>query len=346
MKVTEEKLPNGWTQYTLINDKEMSVKVLNYGGIIKEINVPDNKGNIENVVLGYQKDEDYLEDPNFFGALIGRVAGRIAGSTFTINGKKYNLEANDGENHIHGGSGGFHKRLWETSTFQDPEHVGLVLTLQVPHLSDGYPGDVNVKVTYQLDNDNQLKVDYEAVSTQDTVLTLTNHTYFNLSGYAKRTIHDHEVKMPSKHFLELDEDLIPSGHVRHVEGTPFDFRRPTPLRTGIESDYDQNKIAKSGYDHYFLFSKGDKNIIEVRDHDSGRIMIVETDQSGVVMYTGNNLTDDHQLAEKQSEKYLGVCFETQGSPASLHHQDFPSIELTANTIYSQQTVFTFQNENH
>lgn len=172
------------------------------------------------------------------------------------------------------------------------------------------------KFTYQLNNDNQLIMHYEAESTKDTILTLTNHTYFNLSGNAKRTIHNHEVKMPSHQFLELDENLIPTGHVRHVEGTPFDFRRPTLLRTGLESIYDQNKIAKSGYDHYFLFSNDDKHTSKVKEHQSGKMMIIETDHPGMVMYTANNLTDDHQLAGRQSEKYLGVCFETQGSPAS------------------------------
>ncbi|WP_281974749.1 aldose epimerase family protein [Halobacillus litoralis] len=344
MKIIEEELAIGWKQFTISNDHGMTVKALNYGGIIKEINVPDKHGQVENVVLRYQNDEDYLKDPNFFGAVIGRIAGRIDRSSFSMNGENYELEANDGEHHIHGGSEGFHTKVWETETFQEEDRAGLTLIHKSPHMDSGYPGELTVKVTYQLNNNNQLLIDYQAESSHDTVLTLTNHTYFNLSGNLEHSILNHEVKIPSRQFLELDDHLIPTGTIRSVAGTPFDFRIPAPLRTGTQSSYDQNMIAKSGYDHYFLFDHIKKNTIEVRDEDSGRKMTIHTDQPGVVLYTSNNLTDEYQLAGRQSSKYSGVCFETQSSPASLHHEGLPSVKLKAGDRYTQQTLFIFTTE--
>ncbi|WP_079527734.1 aldose epimerase family protein [Halobacillus hunanensis] len=342
MQISEEHLSNNWKRFTLTNDRGMSVSALNFGGIITEVLVPDKNGVIENVVLGYERAEDYKDDPNFFGAIIGRIAGRIDGSNFSLKGKEYPLEANDGANHIHGGSNGFHTKVWKAHSFQTDSTVGVAFKYDSPDLEEGYPGNLYVTVTYQLNNRNQLTIDYQAHSDLDTPVALTNHTYFNLSGNLKRTIHNHLVSMNSSTYAELNEDLIPTGNRNTVTGTPFDFRKMRPLQEGICSEYKQNLLAKSGYDHYFLFDQKQEDAVVVQDLESGRIMRIHTDQPGMVMYTSNNLTNDHQLTGRQSAKYLGVCFETQGTPASLHHSGFPSIVLKANDPYSQQTSFSFE----
>nr|WP_318036236.1 aldose epimerase family protein [Halobacillus amylolyticus] len=274
--------------------------------------------------------------------MIGRVAGRIDGSSFTIEGKKYPLVANEGTNHLHGGPKGFHTKVWKAHSFQTSSSVGVKFMYESPDLEGGYPGNLLVEVTYQLNNFNQLTIDYQAASDKDTALALTNHTYFNLSGNLKRTIHKHRVLVDSNKFVELDESLIPTGKIRPVENTPFDFRQERSLTSGIHSNFKQNLLARSGYDHYFLFDRKKQEAVVVKDYESGRVMRINTDQPGMVMYTSNNLTSEHQLAGRRSEKYLGVCFETQAAPASLHHNGFPSILLKTDEPYSQQTSFTFE----
>lgn len=341
MNIQTKEVLGKWSEFTLTNDKEMSVTVLNYGGIITKIIVPDRNGVGENVALGFKDYQDYEGNPPFLGALIGRVAGRIQGSSFELNGEKYSLEANDGENHLHGGSEGFHKVIWDTTLFQTEDKVGLTLTHKSADGEGGYPGNVEVKVTYTLNNENQLSLHYEATSDQTTALTLTNHCYFNLSGDLKTPVQDHHVTIDSRQFVELDEELIPTGVKPQVDGTPFDFRHGRRLGDGFNDEFEQNKIASSGYDHYFIFDQNMEQQAIVREPNSGRVMSVKTNQPGMVMYSGNSLDDQMELAEATSQKYLGVCFETQSSPASLHHEGFPEVRLNAGEKYEKETVFTF-----
>jgi aldose 1-epimerase len=205
----------------------------------------------------------------------------------------------------------------------------------------GYPGNLNTTVTYTLTNHNELILDYSATTDKTTALTITNHSYFNLSGNLAETIQNHIVTIDSDKFVELDEELIPTGKKIDVTDTPFDFRLGRKIADGIQSTYEQNLVAKNGYDHYFLFNQTNDEQISVREETSGRMMTVKTNQPGVVMYTSTNLEEGFQLAERDSEKYLGVCFETQSSPASLHHEGFPTVILTADETYEKQTVFTF-----
>lgn len=358
MKIKRERLTEEWILYTLVNEHGMSVEILNYGGIITKLNVPDRDGCLENVVLGYKNILDYESDANFLGAIIGRVAGRIKGASFQLDGKTYSLEKNDGNNHLHGGSSAFHRVIWDAEERKTEDAAGIKLSYHSRDGENGYPGNLHVAVTYTLTENNELILDYEAHSDKKTIVALTNHSYFNLTGNLKETIHNHEVTINSQQFVELDEELIPTGRIINTADTPFDFTSGRKLAEGITAGNRQNKIAGEGYDHYFIFGKShcddpkfaERNIygngvefadVVVKDEKSGRVMFVRTDQPGMVMYTSSNLAEGLELAEGRSRKYLGVCFETQGSPGSLEHDELPSILLPAGETYRKQTAFSF-----
>lgn len=330
-----------WKLFTLTNDHGMEVQVLNYGGIITKIIVPDKDGNRLNVVLGYRNYQDYETDSNFFGAIIGRVAGRIAGASFRLNEKNFDLVANEGENHLHSGSDGFHRVIWSAEPIQSDDTVGLKLTHFSKGGEGGYPGNVKVTVTYTLTQNNQLQLHYRATTDEDTPLTLTNHSYFNLTGDLSNTIHEHHITMDSDQFVELDMNLIPTGEILDVSNTPYDFKRGRKLKDGIMADSEQNKIVGNGYDNYFIFDNNKLEKVIVKEETSGRVLTIETNQPGMVMYTANNLAEGLELTEGPSKKHLGVCFETQGSPASLHHEGFPTIFLKKGETYEKQTCFSF-----
>lgn len=344
MNIETQDILNKWELFTLTNKQDMKVKLLNFGGIITEVIVPNKDGVMENVVLGFKDYADYENNENFFGAITGRVAGRIQDAELTLNGKLYPLENNEGNHHLHGGFGGLHQILWDAESFQTEDTVGVRLS----HLSQdgdgGYPGNVDITVTYTLNNDNELIIDYKATTDQTTALTLTNHSYFNLSGNLAETIHNHHVTMASSQFVELDEELIPTGKKLDVTGTAFDFRSGRKLSDGIGSPSTQHKVADGGYDHYFIFNQNKEDKVIVKNEHSGRVLTVKSDQPGIVMYTGNGLTDDLELLEGKSKQYLGVCLETQSSPASLHHEDFPSVILEPGEKYEKQTIFSFSTE--
>ncbi|MDN7242492.1 aldose epimerase family protein [Planococcus sp. N028] len=341
MNITAVPATEVWTEYTLTNGTGMAVSILDFGGIITKIMVPDRNGNLENVVLSYKNVPDYQQNPNFFGALIGPVAGRIEGASFELSGTPYSLEANEGNNHLHGGSEGFHQVLWRAAPFQNEQAVGLTLSHTRPDGEGSYPGTVTVSATYTLTNDNRLILDYEASSDKTTPLTLTNHSYFNLSGNLKNTVGSQVATIDSSRVVELDDQLIPTGNLMAVTETPFDFRDGRKLEDGFNDAFVQNELAGSGYDHYFVFDNTRQPKVLLQDSVSGRQMAVETDQPGMVMYTGNGLDDSLHLNEGMSRKYLGVCFETQGSPASLHHENMPGIILHAGDLYKTQTAFIF-----
>lgn len=340
MQITTEKTVHNWKCFTLTNDHGMTVSLLNFGGIITKIITPDKDGKLENVVLGYKNLEDYQTNPNFFGALIGRVAGRIPNSSFIMDGKTYNVDANEGNHHLHGGVHGFNNVIWNAETFSTDETVGVRLTHTSPDGEGGYPGTIHATVTYTLTNHNELVLDYQATTDVTTAFTLTNHTYFNLTGDLKHNITDHEVKIASDTFVELDEELIPTGKPLRVDHTPFDFQKGAKLKEGIHSDHRQNQIVGNGYDHYFIFNQSAETV-HVSEKNSGRTLSLTTDQPGMVMYTGNSLDKGIALAEGPATKHLGVCFETQGSPASLEYEGFPEIRLEAGEEYRKRTVFAF-----
>lgn len=341
MRIVSEDILNKWKEFTLMNDHGMSVSILNYGGVITKIIVPDQDGKMENVVLSYKNYEDYEENPNYFGATVGRVAGRIQDASFKLDGETFSLNQNENEHHIHGGKFAFNHVIWASEVIETDETVSLVLSHHSKDGENGYPGNVDLKITFSLNNDNDFCIDYHAISDKKTALALTNHAYFNLSGNNTDTIKDHYVTINSDRFVELNAELIPTGHILNVEGTPFDFRAGRLLSDGMVSTHEQNKIANHGYDHYFIFNQGDEGLINVMNDLNGRTLTVKTNQPGVVMYTANSLKKGINLAEGESEQYSGVCFETQGSPASLHHEGFPSIIIEANQPYSKYTEFSF-----
>ncbi|PKR83785.1 aldose epimerase family protein [Heyndrickxia camelliae] len=327
--------------FTLVNDSGMSVTCLNYGCIITKILVPDRYGKMENVVLGFDSVEEYLQHSPYFGAVVGRVAGRIKGASFELDGESFQLTANEHGNHIHGGIKGFSHVIWEAADFQEDGEIGIVLTYQSPDGEEGFPGELNVKVTYVLTNDNELRISYEAQSDQKTIVNLTNHSYFNLCGDLKEDILNHQLTMNSQAILELDEQLLPTGQVLDVEGTAFDFRESRLLKDGTFSTHPQNVLVGNGYDHPFVWNEQEERVITLVDPESGRSLRVETDQPSVVVYTSNQLEGDFHIAGVQARKYLGVCLETQGYPDAIHHSHFPSIVLEKGERYRSTTTYYF-----
>ena len=341
MNIDINTLQNNWKQFQLTNNNGMIVTCLNYGGIITNISTPDKNGQFENVVLGYKNIQGYSSDAHFLGAIIGRVAGRIEGASFSLHGKQYNLEKNDGDNHLHSGINGFHRVIWDAEPFQTKEAIGVKFSHASKEIDDGFPGNIHVHVTYSLNNANQLIIDYAATTDATTYVTLTNHSYINLSGNVKNTIHQHHITFNSNKVAELNDDLIPTGKIVGTANSSFDFTNKRKLSDGITSNTLQNKIVGNGYDHYFLFDEGKQGKIFVEEASSGRTLTIETDQPGMVMYTANNLDEGIELMNGTSKKHAGVCFETQASPAALHHDGFPNMILHPDETYKKETIFTF-----
>lgn len=340
MKIETKDILNKWKQFTLTNNSGMRVSFLDYGGIITEISVPNKQGRLENIVLAYEDYTEYERNQNFLGSLVGPVAGRIENASFHLNETEYKLEKNEGEHHLHGGSHGFHQVIWQASPFEKEDTVGVVLSHQSKESDTGYPGNLDITVTYSLD-ESAFSIDYQVTTDQDTIVSLTNHSYFNLTGNMAETIHSHHVSIDSDQFVELDKALIPTGELLSVDHTAFDFRHGRKLNDGIISLDMQNIIASNGYDHYFIFNDEKDEQVIVTEKTSGRKLTISTDQPGMVMYTANALTEGLDLVGGKSTAYAGVCFETQASPASLHHSGFPSVILKANETYKKKTTFTF-----
>ncbi|WAA12535.1 aldose epimerase family protein [Fervidibacillus halotolerans] len=345
MKTTRDKFGtfNGETiyKYSLENDNGMKLSCLNLGCIVTDILVPDREGKFENVVLSFNNVDDYIRYQTYFGAIIGRVAGRIKNSEFELNKKKYLLSANEGKHHLHGGTDGFHEKIWNASTFQTDQEVGVEFTYTSKDGEGGYPGNVHIQVTYTLTNDNRWKVRINGTTDETTLLNMTNHTYFNLSGNGKTDILNHQLTMKSDRFLELDEDLLPTGKIMDVEGTVFDFRHGRKIRDGILSPHPQNTIVGNGYDHPFILSEKKEAII-LKEGTNGRKLVIETNQPSVILYSGNSLKEDYAIKEGVPvRKYLGLCLETQGFPDAIHHPHFPSIILEPNQRYMAETTYTF-----
>jgi aldose 1-epimerase len=246
-------------EYTLVNDSGISVSCLNYGCVITKILVPDRYGNVENIVLGFDCFEDYKDLSPYFGAVIGRVAGRISRAKFELDGEEYQLSANEYPNHLHGGNKGFSSVIWETERIEVKNAVGLKFFYRSPYGDEGYPGNLETTVTYLLNNHNELSITYEAQTDQKTIVNLTNHSYFNLSGNLKRDCSEHILQLESDRFLELGEDLIPTGKMIDSRNTPFDFKNGGLLKLGMKSSHKQNVLAGNGYDHPLIFTKKGEN---------------------------------------------------------------------------------------
>ncbi len=331
--------------FTLSNENSMSVKISNYGGRVVSLTVPDKEGKLDDIVLGYKNLEGYIKGKFFLGAIIGRNANRIKGAEIKINDKVYNLTKNEGENQLHGGIAGFDKVLWTPRTYvDDDENECLELSYMSKDGEEGYPGNLNVKVVYTIKRDNELRIDYFAVSDKDTVVNLTNHSYFNLSGNLSKSILDHQVMINSDEFTANDKESIPTGEIRFVENTPMDFRKLTTIGKNISSKYDQI-IYGNGYDHNWILNKKEKNLemaAEVLDPHSGRVMKVYTTKPGVQFYTGNYLNEFENCKEDTCyTKNSGLCLETQYFPDALNHNNFPSPVLKVGEKYMHTTIYKF-----
>lgn len=333
--------------FTLTNAHAMQVRITNYGGIIVSIRVPDRNGVLDDVVLGYDSLAQYVRNSPYFGAVVGRYGNRIARGRFTLDGTEYHLAVNNGPNALHGGLRGFDKVVWHAEPVTHGDTVSLILTHVSPDGDQGYPGTVQATVTYTLSPANELLVDYRATTDKATPINLTQHTYFNLAGAGSRDVLSHLMMIDADRFTPVDSTLIPTGVLQPVDGTPFDFRTPTPIGARIDVVDTQLKNA-GGYDHNFVLNHtGDTLALAARvtEPASGRTLTVTTTQPGVQFYTGNFL--DGTITGKSGHAYLrryGFCLETQHFPDSPNRADFPSTILRPGTEYHQSTVFAFGTE--
>ncbi|MDX1978717.1 MAG: aldose epimerase family protein [Bryobacteraceae bacterium] len=328
--------------YTLKNAAGMEVRITNYGGIVTSLKAPDKAGVFADVVLGFDSLEGYLKTHPYFGALIGRYGNRIAKGQFKLNGATYKLAVNNGANALHGGLKGFDKQVWAAKEL--PESNALELTYVSKDGEEGYPGTLTTTVTYTLTEASELRIGYAATTDKDTVLNLTNHSYFNLKGAGEGDILGHRIMIDADRFTPVDAGLIPTGELRPVEGTPFDFRKPEAIGARIGAA-DQQIQFGGGYDHNYALNGAAgtlRKVVEVHEPTSGRLMEVSTDQPGVQFYTGNFL--DGSLTGKGGKIYqkrYGFCLETQHFPDSPNQKAFPSVVLKPGERYQSTTVYKF-----
>ncbi len=330
--------------YTLRNESGMTAQITNYGGIIVGLTAPDKDGKFEDVTLGQDSLSAYVKNNPYFGALIGRYGNRIAKGKFTLDGKTYNLVTNNMGNHLHGGTVGFDKVLW-TATPIEGDEPALKLTYTSKDGEEGYPGNLNVTVTYTLQKDNALKIDYEATTDKPTVVNLTNHTYFNLTGGAKRDVLDHVVTLNADRFIPVDKTLIPTGKLQPVANTPFDFTQPTVIGKRINDSTDTQIKYGGGYDHgWVLNGSGDslKLAATVYEPTSGRVMEVRTTEPAIQFYTGNFL--DGSVTGREGfpyKKRYALCLETEHYPDSPNQSSFPTTTLRPGETYKTTTIYQF-----
>ena len=333
--------------YQLENNNGMQVNVITYGGAVQSIMVPDKNGHLADVALGFDNLSDYLKTDTYFGALIGRYGNRIAKGEFTLDGRTYDIPINNGPNSLHGGTKGFDKAVWSASPIESPNAVGVELTHFSPDGDMGYPGDLAVTVRYTLDNDNDLRIHYSAVTDKPTVLNLTNHTYFNLAGAGNGTVLDQVAMINANAITPVDATLIPTGKMMDVAGTDLGFTTPTAIGAHIRADNPQLKYAEAkqgGYDfNYVLNNPGDLNALaaSVTDPKSGRTIEMYTDQPGVQFYTANFINDVHGKDGKVYPHWGAFTLEAQHFPNSPNEPSFPSTELNPGQKYSQTTIYKF-----
>ncbi|AFK05016.1 Aldose 1-epimerase [Emticicia oligotrophica DSM 17448] len=344
-KVDFGNLPSGEKAelYTLKNANGMVVKITNYGGIITNWLAPDKNGKYVDIALGSDSLKDYLDASPYFGALVGRYGNRIAKGKFTLDGKTYTLAQNNGVNALHGGKKGFDKVLWNATPI-DGEEPQLKLTYTSADGEEGYPGKLDVEVIYTLQKDNSLKIDYQAKTDKATVVNLTNHAYFNLTGDFTKEVLDHEVILNADKFLPVDETLIPTGELKAVAGTPFDFTKSFKIGARINDPKDVQIKYGKGYDHCWVFTDTSnklKNVASVYEPNSGRVLEVFTTEPAIQFYTGNFL-DGKAKGKGVSYKFrTGFCLETEHYPDSPNQAKFPTTVLKPNETYQTTTIYKF-----
>lgn len=334
----------GVDAYTLTNAVGMRVRVLTYGGIIQSIEVPDHAGRLANVTLGFDNLTDYVERNPYFGTITGRCANRIAGGRFTLDGVTYQLAQNKAPSHLHGGEAGFSHRVWAATTFDDATGVGVNLTYTSPDGEEGYPGTLTTTVRYTLTADDTIDIDYHATTDAPTIVNLTNHAYLNLAGEGSGSVLGHVLELNAEQYTPVTPDVVPTGGIAPVEGTPLDFREPTEVGARIRDGHPQLVLAQ-GYDHnYVLATSGDGPHLAARltEPVSGRRLSVYTTEPGIQFYSGNFL--DSTLVGPSGRVYRqsdGLALETQHFPDAPNRPEFPSIVLRPGEEYRSTTVMAF-----
>ena len=327
------------TRYTITNKNGLSVSAIDYGANIVSLMVPDKNGILEDIVLGFDEVAGYEVNGCFFGAFIGRHGNRIGQAKFELNGKTYELEKNDGANNLHGGTPGYHQVMYQASTTDN----SVTFSRVSPDMEQGYPGNLDISLTYTLTDDNELKLDYVTKSDQDTLCNLTNHSYFNLKGHKGGEITDHIVTIKANGFTGTSDDLIPDGSIVDVTDTPMDFRKPRRVADDIDSDYAPIVLA-GGYDHNFVLDKPEgsfEKVAEVTEETSGRTMEVYTDLPGMQLYSGNFIEKENGKERQIYTKRTGICFETQYFPNSINVPEFTPCVLKAGDTFRSTTVYKF-----
>jgi len=332
------------TLYTLKNNNGMEMSIMNYGGVIVSMLAPDRNGIVEDITLGYDSLTDYEDNRHFFGALIGRYGNRIAKGRFTLDGKEYSLATNNGVNHLHGGIAGFDRVVWNIDVLSSGENPSLLLTYLSKDGEEGYPGNLKVEVTYTLTEDNEVRIEYKATTDKKTIVNLTQHTYFNLTGNVKGNILGHELMMASDRFLPVDSTLIPTGELKSVLGTPFDFNASTAIGTRIANVDEQLKFGQ-GYDHCWILTDASnslKKVSSLYEPVSGRQIDIYTTEPALQFYSGNFLND--KVIGKGGTVFnqrSALCLETQHYPDSPNRPSFPSVQLDPQATYNSVTVYKF-----
>ena len=327
--------------YTLRNKGGIEIGVTDYGAALVKVLIPDKDGKVQDVVLGYDSAKAYEEGGVHFGATVGRVANRIGGACFELNGKIYALTANDNGNSLHGGCDYYNKRMWRAEEVTGQK---VIFYLESPDGDQGYPGAVRISVTYELTDDNEIKLHYHAVSDADTLINLTNHSYFNLSGHASGPVLGQEVFIAADVFTRADAESVPTGEIVPVEGTPMDFRKYKAIGEAIGADYEA-LILGQGYDHnWVLKGSGLRLVAGMRSDKTGIVMEVLTDLPGMQFYTGNFLVSEQGKKGAVYSRRHGACFETQYFPDAVHKEHFDGPVIKAGASYDTVTIYRFRTE--
>ncbi|HVU55127.1 MAG TPA: aldose epimerase family protein [Puia sp.] len=339
MRLDKQQHPGG-AIYELANDRGVSIRVTNYGCIILSIVTPDRHGIKKNIVAGFDTVSEYIPNPDYLGCIIGRVTSRTSGARFTIDGRRYQLSANKGSDHLHGGSKGFDQRYWEVKEeIESPQIAGVVFSYRSPQGEEGYPGCLDVTMGYFLNNDNRLTLQYQAATNQTTPVNLTNHSYFNLTGFEEATIDQHSLHINAEKYTPLSASLVPSGEVLSVKDSLLDFSRHTPIGQRM------GDLADGSYDHNYVLDKpyGEMGLAaEVISPSSGRLLRVYSDQPCLGLYTSGYL--DGSRTGTQGKSYIrngAVCLETQQYPDAANRPEFPSTLIHPGGEYSATTIFEF-----
>jgi len=323
--------------YTLTNTNGLKAEIMTYGGIVISLQVPDRDGNFADIVLGCDSLDEYIKGTPYFGALIGRYGNRIAKGKFALDGVEYTLATNNGPNHLHGGIKGFDKVVWNAEPMQTDQGPALKLTYRSRDGEEGYPGNLSCTVIYTLTNDNELKIRYEAETDKATIINLTHHSYFNLGGHNSGDILGHELILNADHFTPVDKDLIPTGEIKLVKGTPMDFTKPMTIGSRIEQ-------VPGGYDHNYVLNSSDGSLAlaaSVYEPKTGRVMKILTTEPGIQFYTGNFLDGSNKGKGAVYNKHNAFCLETQHFPDSPNKANFPSVVLRPGEKYTHLTVHKF-----